>query len=283
MSKINNLISLQLYSFYKTGGKALNFVQPDSIDQFVSLYKQHASEMPWILGAGANTIFGDSNIKTPIFSTEKLNKLRVEDQIITAEAGVTLNQLITTSIKHDLAGLESLSGIPGSVGGATWMNAGAYGSEISDFITSVKVLVDGEVKVLDKQQCNFSYRSAINLKEVIVLEVTWELPKGNEIQLTEKRLEILKSRSEKQPLEYPSCGSVFKRPKGDYASRLIDAAGLKGFQIGGAQVSTKHAGFIINRDQATTADILDLIKHCQKVVYEKFQIKLELEQQVLLK
>ena len=283
MSKIQTPISLNQYSFYKTGGQSINFKTPKNINDFVHIHKQATNSTPWILGAGANTIFGEGTISTPILSTEKMNHIKVQDSLVTAEAGVTLNQLITQSISHRLAGLESLSGIPGSVGGATWMNAGAYGSEISDFITSVKVLDNGEIKTLTKAQCNFSYRSAMNLKEAIVLEVTWELQTGDIELLTKKRLEILKSRSEKQPLEFPSCGSVFKRPEGDYASRLIDAAGLKGYQIGGAQVSTKHAGFIINRHRATSSDILDLIAHCQKVVEEKFQVRLELEQQVLLK
>jgi len=283
MSSNKTPISLNQYSFYKTGGQAIHFEAPENINDFIRTHQKFIGSNPWILGAGANTIFGEGIIRTPIISTKKMNRLRIEGCIVTAEAGVTLNQLITQSISHGLTGFEALSGIPGSVGGATWMNAGAYGSEISDFITSVKVLEEGEIKTLTKAQCNFSYRSAINLKHTIVLEVTWELKNGNIEEMQQKRLEILKNRSKKQPLEFPSCGSVFKRPQGDYASRLIDAAGLKGYEIGGAQVSTKHAGFIINYNQATSDDILALIAHCQKVVFEKFGVKLELEQQVLLK
>jgi UDP-N-acetylmuramate dehydrogenase len=283
MTEIKPYPTMRNYSFYKTGGYAINLRKPDNISKFIELYQQEKNLNPWILGAGANTIFGDQDIHTPIFSTENLNTLIISKQQVTAEAGVTLNQLITTTITHGLAGLEKLSGIPGSVGGATWMNAGAYGTEISDFITTVTILQNGKLRTITKEQCDFSYRTAKKLRNAVVLQVTWQLPTNSSTELQKKRLEILKNRRLKQPLEFPSCGSVFKRPPGDYASRLIDAAGLKGYQIGGAQVSTKHAGFIINYNQATSADILKLIAHCQQVVNDKFQIKLELEQQVLLK
>jgi UDP-N-acetylmuramate dehydrogenase len=200
---------------------------------------------------------------------------------VTAGAGVVLDQLVRQLVGSGLEGLEKLSGIPGSIGGAVWMNAGAYGAEISDCITKVTVIAAGRLMTLSKEDCRFNYRSAAALKELIVVEAEWLLTEGDSSSLLAIRKDILARRTEKQPLDFPSCGSVFKRPEGDYASRLIDAAGLKGFQIGGAQVSEKHAGFIINRGGATAADVFAVIAHCQNVVKAKFGVALELEQQVL--
>ncbi len=278
-------VPLSGLSSYRAGGVARTVWYPVTAVELSVLidYFRCVDEDYWILGGGANTIFDDGYIETALVSTGKLNKIQVDGNKIYAEAGVILDGLVRESIGAGLAGLEKLSGIPGTVGGALWMNAGAYGSEIGDKVVCVTVIEDGAVKTLSREDCDFTYRSSKGLKNAVVIAAEWQLEKGDVVSLRQSRSNILKGRAEKQPLEFPSCGSVFKRPEGDYASRLIDAAGLKGVSIGGAQVSEKHAGFIINRDEATAADILALIKHCQAVVKEKFGVELELEQQLLRK
>ncbi len=278
-------VCLKSLSSYKIGGVARTVWYPVNAVELMELvdYFDFLKEPYWIVGGGANTIFDDGDIETALISTSKLNQISVEEMTITAGAGVNLDLLVRTAVESGLQGFEKLSGIPGSVGGATWMNAGAYGSEIGDFVTKVTAVADGKVVTLSREDCQFSYRSAVALKDLIVVEVEWELSKGDVSELTAVRKDILARRAEKQPLDFPSCGSVFKRPVGDYASRLIDEAGLKGFRIGDAQVSDKHAGFIINKGNATAADVFAVIQHCQKVVKEKFGVELQLEQQVLKK
>lgn len=278
-------VPLKDLSCYRAGGVGRTVWYPnDAVEVAVLIdYFNSIGEQFWIVGGGANTIFDDDYIETALISTAKLNEISVAGNRLQAGAGVVLDVAIRDSIAAGLGGLENLSGIPGTVGGALWMNAGAFDSEIGDNIVSVTVVDNGVVKILSKVECNFKYRSAVGLKDCVVVSAEWELDLSEISSLEEQRGIILRRRAEKQPLEFPSCGSVFKRPQGDYASRLIDAAGLKGFSIGGAQVSEKHAGFIINRDGATASDILALISYCQKVVKEKFGIELELEQQLLRK
>lgn len=278
-------ICLKSLSSYKVGGVARTVWYPVNAVELLELveYFQFLKEPYWIVGGGANTIFDDGDIETALISTSKLNQISVDESKVTAGAGVTLDHLVRTAVENGLQGFEKMSGIPGSVGGATWMNAGAYGAEIGDFVTRVTAVADGKVVTLSHEDCLFSYRSAVALKDLIVVEVEWKLEKGDVSELSAVRKDILSRRAEKQPLDFPSCGSVFKRPVGDYASRLIDAAGLKGFQIGDAQVSEKHAGFIINKGNATASDVFAVISHCQKVVKEKFGVDLQLEQQVLKK
>lgn len=283
--KFDTDVPLKDLSCYRAGGIGRTVWYPSSAVEVALLidYFNHIGEKFWVVGGGANTIFDDDYIETALISTAKLNNVSVVSNRLQAGAGVVLDVAIRDSIAAGLGGLESLSGIPGTVGGALWMNAGAFGSEVGDRVVLVTVVDNGIVKTLSKVECDFNYRSAIGLKDCIVISAEWELEPSEISCLQEKRKDILSRRAEKQPLDFPSCGSVFKRPEGDYASRLIDEAGLKGFSIGGAQVSEKHAGFIINRDGATSSDILALISHCQSVVKEKFGVELELEQQLLRK
>lgn len=276
-------VCLKSLSSYRVGGIARTVWYPANALELTELvnYFDLLKERFWIVGGGANTIFDDGDIETALISTSKMDAVSIDAGRVTAGAGVVLDQLVRQSVGSGLEGLEKLSGIPGSIGGAVWMNAGAYGAEISDCITKVTVIAAGRLMTLSKEDCRFNYRSAAALKELIVVEAEWLLTEGDSSSLLAIRKDILARRTEKQPLDFPSCGSVFKRPEGDYASRLIDAAGLKGFQIGGAQVSEKHAGFIINRGGATAADVFAVIAHCQNVVKAKFGVALELEQQVL--
>ena len=280
-----NNVSLCNFSSYAAGGTARTVWYPANAVEISVLieYFKCVNEPYWIVGGGANTIFDDGYIETALISTAKLCAMRIEGNKLYSEAGVVLDDLVREAVNCGLAGLESLSGIPGTVGGALWMNAGAYGCEVGQRVTRVTAVLAGEVRVLSYEECNFNYRSAVGLKNAVIISAEWEFDERASEDLLAIRYDILSRRAEKQPLEFPSCGSVFKRPEGDYASRLIDAAGLKGFTIGGAQVSEKHAGFIINRDGASSSDILAVIKHCQEVVFAKFGVKLELEQQLLEK
>ncbi|MGL4853749.1 MAG: UDP-N-acetylmuramate dehydrogenase [Lentisphaeria bacterium] len=273
-------VPLANLSTYRPSGFANLVYFPHNIDELLTLV--NTLEKFWISGFGANTLFGSDQIATPIISTSKLNQLTVlDDGTIVAQAGVIMDNMIQNSIKKSFKGFENLSGIPGTVGGAIWMNAGAYGSEISDHLVSVTVFLDNKIQKLSKNQCLFSYRSAKMLQTAIILDATFKLQTSSE-NLLLIRNDILKNRLLKQPLDFPSCGSVFKRPQGQFASALIDQANLKGKTIGGAQVSEKHAGFIINIGNASNQDIINLIKFCQHTVKEKFQIDLQLEQQILI-
>ncbi len=277
--KEKSLIMQKELSYYRTEGVVNKVYYPKSVDEFMFLLEKLKDY--YIIGAGANTLFGSAAVKTPLISTTHFRELNVDGNQITASAGVTLNELVILAIENGLGGIEKMSGIPGSVGGAVWMNAGAYGQEISDCLEQVTVIEDGEIKELTKGECGFSYRQAKRLANVVILEAIFSFQSVVKSELETTRREILTQRALKQPLEFASCGSVFKRPTGDYASRLIDATGLKGVSVGDAEVSTKHAGFIINRGHATSNDILELISFCKTAVSSKFGVELELEQQLV--
>ncbi|MDY0275853.1 MAG: UDP-N-acetylmuramate dehydrogenase [Desulfomicrobium sp.] len=276
-------ISLKDHCTFRIGGIAKDFFLPQNMEEMVDLIRQHRKQRRpfWILGGGANTLFPDEEITISIISTKEMNNYHHDGQTIYAESGMVLDTWVLNTIRQDLQGTECLSGIPGTLGGALFMNAGAYGQEISDHLVSVTVLTkDNEILKIPKNQCGFSYRMASHIQKTIILAGSWQLPKGDAVLLLAKRKEILTQRRKKQPLDYPSAGSVFKRPPGAYASQLIDQAGLKGTRIGGAQVSEKHAGFIINTGNATCQDVLELIELCRQTVREHFGHELELEQRL---
>jgi UDP-N-acetylmuramate dehydrogenase len=272
--------SLKELCTYRIGGTAEVFV-PESIAEMVDLIhglRRHGRPF-WILGGGANTLFADGHLPMPVISTRGLSGYAIHGTLVSAEAGVWLDRMVAATVRRGLGGLEALSGIPGTIGGALVMNAGAYGAEVSNTLESVTVLApDGTIATLPRSACGFAYRRAKGLEGHIVLSASWRLAPQDPTTLANTRREILKRRRTTQPLEFPSAGSVFRRPPGDYASRLVDAAGLKGTAIGGAQVSEKHAGFIINRGGATCAQVLALIALCQHTVAERFGIQLDLEQ-----
>ncbi|MEA2013540.1 MAG: UDP-N-acetylmuramate dehydrogenase [Verrucomicrobiota bacterium] len=282
---IKKNVSLADFSTYLTGGTAEELYFPGTVTEYTSLIRSFIEKETnyYVFGGGANILFA-SNIKRPVVSTLKMDKIIItEDGIVTAEAGVILNDLILATINNAYGGLERLSGIPGTVGGAIYMNAGACKSEISDYLIDVTVVNEkGDIKTLSKKDCKFGYRSASALTKKHIISGRWKLGEKQKKTLCDTRKAILKEKALKQPLNYPSAGSVFKRPENDYASRLIDEAHLKGYIIGDAQVSEKHAGFIINLGNATPEDIIKLIKHCRKEVKRQFRIDLELEQKIII-
>lgn len=276
---------LSNYTYTKTGGPSDALVFPDNRHQLIEIL-EYAKEnhIPWtVLGNASNLIVRDGGIRGIVILLEKMNHVTVSGMTLTAEAGAKLVDTTYKALDASLSGMEFACGIPGSIGGAIYMNAGAYGGEMSDVVKSVDILLkDGTVKTLSHEALNFSYRySAIRDLEAIVLSATFELKAGEYVVIEEKMNELNDLRASKQPLEYPSCGSVFKRPEGHYTGPLIIEAGLQGLKWGGAQVSTKHAGFIVNVDHATATDYIELIHHIQEVVKEKFDVELETEVRII--
>ena len=250
------------------------------------LLKKHEIA-PYILGNGTNILFPDEGLKDLfIISTEKLTKLfLLPDGAIYAEAGVSLAKLAGFAQQNGLAGLEFASGIPGSVGGGLMMNAGAYGGELKDAAESAVIyfLPEQALYEISNAQCAFGYRSSLfqKMPGCVILSAVFRLEKGDPEQIAAKMRELNAKRREKQPLDLPSAGSAFKRPEGGFAAALIDEAGLKGYTVGGAQVSEKHAGFVVNIGGATSHDVYDLMMHIRKTVYEHSKVVLEPEMIIL--
>ncbi len=272
---------LSLYTTYRVGGVAEVLALPETKEQIVKLVDFcKTKKLPFrVLGLGSNILVSDLGLPGVTCCLKNFKGVEVDGQKVTALSGTALDEVVRESINSGLAGLENLSGIPGSVGGAVFMNAGAFKAETFDKLASFLVInPKGEIKEFKKEDVKYEYRKVWGIEGCIILSATWLLDEGEKEILKARREEILQSRAAKQPLEYPSAGSVFKRPVGAYASKLIDDCGLRGLSIGGAQVSTKHAGFIINYQNATAQDIYNLIKEVQKIVKEKTGFKLEPEQ-----
>ncbi len=276
---------LNKYTFTKTGGPADFLAFPKSVTEVKALLEECLqNNLPWmVLGNASNLIVRDGGIRGLVIMLEKLNHIEVKGNQITSQAGAKLIDTTYVALEHHLTGFEFACGIPGSIGGAVFMNAGAYGGEIKDVFVSCEVLYpDGQIKTLSAKEMAFSYRhSAIQKQHCIVLSATFALQAGNYAEIKAKMDELTHLRASKQPLEYPSCGSVFKRPVGHYTGPLIEQAGLKGMTIGGAQVSEKHAGFIVNINHATATDYVNLIQYIQKVIKEKFDVTLETEVRII--
>lgn len=275
-------VSMQLYTTYKVGGNAEVLALPEDEIQLKELCVFAAAEnIPFrIFGLGSNIIVSDKGLDGISCSLRNMQGVKIDGTVLTASSGTTLDKAVEAAANNGLEGLEGLSGIPGSVGGAVFMNAGAYNRETFDFLKSFNVLdKDLNIKTFFKEDIPHDYRNVGGIDGCIILSATWQLNKAVDPQTVKtKRMEILAKRAERQPLDFPSAGSVFKRPEGDYASRIIDVCGLRGLRVGGAMVSTKHAGFIINHGNATAADIRNLISLVQQKVFEQTAIKLELEQ-----
>lgn len=237
--------------------------------------------MPYhIIGNGSNLLVSDAGIRGVVIAfTKNAARIQAEGSRLTAGAGALLSQAAAAALKASLGGLEFAAGIPGSVGGAVVMNAGAYGGELKDVLAHARVLgPDGKIQILDKEQLDLSYRhSCIAQRHMIVLEAEFVLEKKPQEEIKAYMDELKKRRIEKQPLEYPSAGSTFKRPQGYFAGKLIMDAGLAGFSVGGAQVSEKHCGFVINKGGAKAADILELIRQVQQKVRQQAGVELEME------
>lgn len=272
------------FTTYRAGGRAEVLVKPADGEELLWLAAWcRANGAPLlVLGRGSNVLVSDRGLPGVAALTERLSKIEVSAGGITAQAGALWDEVARLSAENGLAGLEKTSGIPGSVGGAVHMNAGAFGQETFDRLTSVEAFNPaGAVVKLAKKDISFGYRRVPGLDGLTVLSASFEFAPGATATLRQDRSCVLAAREAKQPLDFPSAGSVFKRPPGDYASRLIDAAGLKGHKIGGAEVSAKHAGFIINSGSATAADIYALIGEVRARVKEKTGVELELEQILL--
>lgn len=273
---------LDTLTFTKTGGPAETIAFPRTIKQvkrLIEVAKENNVKIT-TLGNASNLIIRDGGLDGLVIILSQMNQIIAKgDTKLKAYAGSLIISTSEAAYRRKLTGLEFAAGIPGSIGGAVFMNAGAYGGEMKDCIESVTVLtLDDEVKTYTNAEMKFAYRhSIVQENGDIVLSATFALTSGNPIEIRKAMDHYNKLRRDKQPLEYPSCGSVFKRPKGHFTGPLIIEAGLQGHQIGGAQVSKKHAGFIVNIDHATATDYVDLIHLIQKTIKEKFDINLETE------
>ena len=273
------------HSSFRIGGPVRALAVPSdvtSLTKLCSVLKQNHIA-PMMLGNGTNILFPDEGLdQVFLVSTEKLTKMfLLPDGALYAEAGVSLSKLASFAQQNGLAGLEFASGIPGTVGGGTIMNAGAYGGELKDAIESVVCLYvpDQRLYELTNEQCAFAYRSSLfkKLGGCLVLSVVFRLEKGDGEAIAAKMRELNERRRDKQPVDLPSAGSAFKRPEGYYAAALIDEAGLKGYTVGGAQVSEKHAGFVVNIGGATSHDVYDLMMHVRNTVYREKGVQMEPE------
>ncbi len=273
---------MKKHTSFRIGGNADIYISPKSSEEIQSiLFLAKKYDVPvTVMGNGSNLLVSDKGIRGIVIQIgEDMSTILVKGEKITAQAGALLKTIGEKALQSSLEGFAFAAGIPGSLGGAVCMNAGAYGGEIKDILVEAEVLTeDLQIKKFSTQQLQFSYRhSIIPEKGYIVLSATFLLKKGNQKEIAQKMTELAQQRREKQPLNFPSAGSIFKRPQGYFAGKLITDAGLKGYSIGDAQVSQKHGGFIVNKGNATCADVLALIEHCQKTVFEKFGVMLETE------
>ncbi|MCS7027297.1 MAG: UDP-N-acetylmuramate dehydrogenase [Bacteroidia bacterium] len=268
----------------KIGGEADYFFEPVDKQDVIELVQYHYKNgLPYfVLGKGSNILVSDRGIRGSVIAIrDTLSYLQVEGEYVTVGAGYNLPRLVLDVIEMGFEGIESLGGVPGTVGGAVIMNAGAYQREIFDVITRVECLRAGKHLNLTRDEVSFGYRQT-DLRDSVILEITMHLKKTNDIEkIKQKRKVLLEKRYQTQPLNKPNAGSIFKNPPNDYAGRLIEACGLKGFQIGGAKVSPKHANFLINENNATAADMIALIEKVRTCVFEKFNVLLELEVQLV--
>lgn len=273
--------SLQPYTYTKLGGKAECLFIPENGTQLKNvLHFLNSKDVPvFILGNGSNIIISDEGLSGVVIYTGEMNNIMVNDHYIVAESGARIIDVSKVALKYSLTGIEFACGIPASVGGALFMNAGAYGGEMKDVVESVKAMdKNGRVFYLKKDELNLGYRDSIfQHNDWIILEVMFRLNPGNKEKIKMEMDNLTEKREKSQPLEYPSCGSVFKRPNGYYSGKLIRESGLQGLTVGGAQVSLKHSGFIVNIGNATSDDYKKLIRIVQDEVKEKFGVKLERE------
>ncbi len=276
-------VPMSKYTTFRIGGNASVMLTPLNDEQLISIVKECKKEniKPFILGNGSNMLISDDGLKTVV-----INMCRPEPSIelvngdtIICDSGMTMSKVCNFALDNGLTGLEFAFGIPGSAGGAAYMNAGAYGGEMKDVLIECRHIdSDGNLGSLKGEELGLSYRtSAYEHNGYIITTLVMKLKKGDKAEIKAKMQELLQRRKDKQPLEYPSAGSTFKRPVGYFAGGLIEECGLKGCSVGGAQVSEKHAGFIINKGGATAQDVLDLIKYVQDRVYEEKGVHLEPE------
>ena len=273
---------LSLHSSFRIGGNADLFLIPTgekSLTELTKMIKQ-TSERVYFLGNGTNILFSDDGYRGTVVSLGGLRNVSVDGDEISAGAGVPLITVCKAARDSSLAGMEFAYGIPGSVGGAVYMNAGAYGGMTADILKESTYidLNDFSLKTIPLEEHDFGYRDSVyKHTDRVIVSAKFSLQKGDKDVISAQMNDIMARRVDKQPLEYPSAGSVFKRPEGHFAGQLIEESGLKGYSVGGAQVSEKHAGFIINKGGATAGDVLGLIEHIREVVNKNYGILLECE------
>lgn len=272
------------HTTFKIGGPAAMLAKAENIQQLTSLvYMAKKNHVKYIvMGNGSNLLFSDDGYEGMVIKTSPSfgNIIIEENSIIRAEAGAMLSQVAQAAADNSLSGMEFAQGIPGTVGGALFMNAGSYGGEIANIVARTCVLdSSGTIRMMSLEEQEFGYRSSVfkNNRDLTVLYSEFQLSAGNKSEITAKMDDYRARRKASQPLEMPSAGSVFKRPNDGYAAQIIEECGLKGFTIGGAQVSLKHAGFIVNTGNATCQNVVDVMEHIEKTVLEQKGIKLERE------
>ena len=276
---------LKNHTSFKIGGPADEFCSVSSEKEIIELveYAKEKGIPCTIMGNGSNLLVADKGIRGLVVKIAKgFDEVEILGERVIAKAGILLSKLSNMVADAGLSGMEEVSGIPGTLGGAIYMNAGAYGGEMKAIVEKVTYFSDGEIKVATKDELDFGYRhSRFSGTDDIILSAELVLKKADIQEIREKMADFKERRCTKQPLSMPSAGSTFKRPEGYFAGKLIEDSQLKGFSIGGAQVSEKHSGFVINTGDATAQDVLDLIHHIQNTVYEKFGVKLETEVKML--
>ena len=290
-NKLNNVIAkdsilinepMSRHTTFRVGGPADFFVTPKAKEEVRDVIRicKEAGMPYYIIGNGSNLLVSDAGYRGVIVQIYKeMNEVKVEGDLVKAQAGALLSGIAAKALGAELSGFEFASGIPGTIGGACVMNAGAYGGEMKDVLESVTVLTgEGKIIELGRNELELGYRTSVIAKKgYIVLGAVLKLERGDGEKIKTYMDELKEKRVTKQPLEYPSAGSTFKRPEGYFAGKLIEDAGLRGFQVGGAQVSEKHCGFVINRDHATAADIMELMRQVQSRVKENSGVDLEPE------
>jgi len=273
------------YTSFKVGGPVDYLVNPGSYQQVSSIVKLcRELNMPYyIIGNCSNLIVKDGGFRGTLIKLSKLDKIYIEGNRITSQSGTLLKSVSNAALGESLTGFEFASGIPGSVGGAIYMNAGAYDGEISKVIEDARVLDNnGEIKNLTREELELGYRSSsVQTYGYVILEATFKLNHGDKERIRNRIIELTNRRCDKQPLEFPSAGSTFKRPDGYFAAKLIEDTGLKGLTVGEAEVSTKHSGFLINKGGASAKDVIDLITLVQERVKEKFNVDLHPEVRII--
>lgn len=270
------------HTTFRIGGPADYFVIPTEVEEIQKVVQlcQECQVPYYIVGNGSNLLVADKGFRGVVIQIYKgMNQLTIEGNQIIAQAGCSLSQIAAEAWKAELTGFEFAAGIPGTLGGAVRMNAGAYGGEMKDVLESVEILTsDGKIQWLTNEEMKFGYRSSVvEEKDGIVLRAVIRLTKGKCSEIKAVMDDLRERRVSKQPLEYPSAGSTFKRPEGYFAGKLIQDAGLKGFCVGGACVSEKHSGFVINTGNATAADVIELMNRVNEIVTDKFGVSLEPE------
>lgn len=278
--------AMKQHTSFKVGGPADVFFEPVDVEELKRVMRfVKESKLPYyIIGNGTNLLLGDKGIRGVVIKVgENFGNIQIDEDEVTVECGVLLSTLSKAVARQNLTGLEFASGIPGYLGGAIAMNAGAYGGEMKDVVQWVEVLDENlNIQRYTNSEMEFGYRrSIVEPRGLIVIRCALKLKKGDPEQISATMAELNQKRKTKQPLHLPSAGSTFKRPEGYFAGKLIEDAGLRGFGIGGAQISELHCGFVVNIGDATAKDVLDLIRHVQATVYDKFQVKLETEVKIL--